>query len=125
MNNNRTILLEYLKKRGAYEPAFEKLFSTEVLNSHTFSTFTVSGFDYAVDHFLDESDQPGYGLVRTNAILNLDDSNQLAIALVEGDDVICMNTDDHSINIWLVESGRGERMPVADSLNAFLQKCMS
>ena len=125
MNSNRRILLDYLKKRGVYDPGLEKLFSTKLSNSHMFSPFAVSGFDYAVTHFLDESDQPGYGLVCTNAILNLDDSNQLAIALVAGDDVICMNTDDLSINLWLVETGHGERVPIAESLDQFAQTIAS
>jgi hypothetical protein len=76
-----------------------------------------------MSHFLGQSEDAGYGLIPTNRILGLDGSNQLAIGLIEGDDVVCMNLDDGSINLWLFEMADGKRMTVATSFGEFFEIC--
>jgi len=60
-----------------------------------------------------------YGLIASNNILHLDHEHQVAIGLVEGDDVICIDLKDGSINLWLVENGNGEHITLAPDFASF------
>ena len=85
----------------------------------SFKLCSQNGFDYMVSHFLDASDIKGYGVIATNASLQMS-GEQLAIGLIEGDDIICMDLQDRSIYLWLVQTGKGERIKVSDSFGEFL-----
>lgn len=76
-----------------------------------------------VSHFLDLSERCGYGLIVTNKTLGTDTGDTLVIGLIEGDDVICMDIPSGSISIWMIQSGDGEQLKVADSFQEFLASC--
>lgn len=83
--------------------------------------FNVSGMDYVISHFLDFSGESGFDIAKTNEILRTESKHIIAIALVEGDDVICINTIDNSICLWLVQSKNGECIKFASSFEKFME----
>lgn len=76
-----------------------------------------------VSHFLDLSERSGYGLIVTNETLKTASGDALAIGLIEGDDVICMDIPSGTILIWMIQSGNGEFIKVSDSFEEFLANC--
>ncbi len=121
----REYLIAYLNKRKVKDEIYKDFIINETNKKVPFKLFQVDGFDYKMSHFLDDSEQEGYGLLATNETLNLSDSNYIAIGLVEGDDVICMNTLNSEIVLWLVQTGNGERVKIAESFKSFLDKCIA
>ena len=65
----------------------------------------------------------GYGLITTNSLLKMDIGSYMAIGLIEGDDVICMELKSGSILLWMIQSGDGEFIKVFDSFEAFIDAC--
>lgn len=116
---------EYLKSRGINDALLSSIICKGPSQQTEFIPFSAGGIDYAVHHFLDDTDLAGYGLVQTNTILNLNDTYFIAVALVEGDDVICVNTENGSVCLWLVQTGRGEWITIADSFASFLELATS
>lgn len=114
---------QYLVARGVKDNSYQSfLFSNSTVN-HAFKLCSTNGLDYMVSHFLDSSEQVGYGLIPTNEVLKTDGGNFLAIGLIEGDDVICMDIPSGAISLWMIQSGNGESLKVADSFEEFLAKC--
>lgn len=116
-------MLSYLNSRKVVDREYRNLLLSGDLQNCVFKLCSVKGFDFMMSHFLGQSDEAGYGLIPTNHILGLDGSNQLAIGLLEGDDVVCMNLDDGSINLWLLEMADGKRINVAASFKELLEMC--
>lgn len=120
MTSNSKRIKDYLVASGIQSVEIEKLLTEDMSDQMEYIPFSADGFDYAIHHFLDSSDIPGYGVFQTNAILGLEGTEQFAIALVEGDDVICLDKKDGSVNLWLIQTGNGERIRIAPSFRAFL-----
>lgn len=111
---------EYLKDRGVKDQDYLHFMKNNPEKLDEFSVCRVDGFDFRVSHFLDESDKLGYGLVVTNQQLKLDNTKYLAIGLIEGDDVICLNLENGTVALWLVENDDGNWLQVADSFADFV-----
>lgn len=111
---------EYMKARGVTISSTAAASLKKQSEEAAYSLFAVDGFDYMVDHFLDESDQAGYGIIPTNAVLKTEAINAVAIALVEGDDVICIDIDDGAVFLWLVQTGDSEHKVIAKNIEQFL-----
>lgn len=111
---------EYMKARGVTISSTATASLKKQSEEAAYSLFAVDGFDYMVDHFLDDSDQVGYGIIPTNLVLKTETINAVAIALVEGDDVICIDSDDGAVFLWLVQTGNSERKVIAKSIEQFL-----
>lgn len=115
---------QYLTGRSVEDTFYRKFLSTNsAAEDLDFVLFSVGGFDYMVSHFLDSSERAGYGLIPTNKILKTDKGDRLVIGLIEGDDVICMDIPSGTISLWMIQSGNGESLKVADSFEEFLAKC--
>lgn len=110
---------QVLKKLGIKDETYIK-FMREGTKPFTSKMFNVMGMDFVISHFLGFSNVPGFDLIMTNAMLPSRKEYMVAIALVEGDDVVCLNSDDNSISIWLVQTGNGEYLKVASSFELFL-----
>ena len=111
---------EYMKAHGVNISSTAAASLKKQSDEAAYSLFGVDGFDYMVDHFLDDSDQVGYGIVPTNTGLKTETANAVAIALVEGDDVICIDTDDGAVFLWLVQTGNSERKVIAKNIEQFV-----
>lgn len=47
-----------------------------------------------------------------------------AIGLIEGDDVICINSLNGAIFVWMIQTGNGEYIEVAKSFEEFINECI-
>ena len=123
MKNNKTKMIEYITSRGICDPFYLDLLERG-FPQHQYRLCSAKGYDFMVSHFFDESDEAGYGLIPTNHNLHSDLEHQVAIGLVEGDDAICVNPKDGSINLWLVENGNGEHITFAPNFKSFWKMIM-
>ena len=114
-----TELKQYLRERKVVDSNYLDSITTEDLNKNKFSLFSVDGQEYMLSHFFDNSDELGYGLTKTNHILKTENTNMVAIAIVEGDDVVCINTTDNSIWLWCLQTGNGEFVKIINSFEEF------
>lgn len=112
--------MTYLLSRGL-DPDVVEYLTSDKANANVFIPFTVKRDDYAIHHFLDGSHRAGYGAKKTNDQLKTDDTDYVAVALVEGDDVVCINVKDGSVLLWLIQSSKGEMIKIADSFSDFLK----
>lgn len=112
-------IIAYMNERGVNDKAYREFLINESTAGSTFKLCSQNGFDYMVSHFLDTSDKKGYGLVGTNVALQMY-REQFAIGLIEGDDIIYMDLRDGAIYLWLIQTGKGEQIKVADSFEEFL-----
>ena len=113
-------LYEYLQNRGVTDKNYLNFVLKEKTRGEKFKLFLVDGQPYMLSHFLDASDELGYGLIETNDVLGLTDTEMLAIALVEGDDVVCINSTDNSIWLLSFQSGGGTLLRIVDTFCDFL-----
>ncbi|MGM9597336.1 MAG: hypothetical protein ACI3XO_05935 [Eubacteriales bacterium] len=120
---NKNELSAYLDKRGVNDPTYRNFITKEQKNHKKFKLCSVNKFDFIVDHFLDSSEIIGYGLEKTNIILGTNSGSRLAIALIEGDDVVCMDVITGSIALWMVQTGNGEYIKISDSFQSFICMC--
>lgn len=116
-------LEKYLNSKGVLDNTYRK-FLLDDNSDLEFKLCSVSGFDFMVDHFLDKSDIKGYGIIPTNETLKLTETTFLAIGLIEGDDIICMDVTTGKIILWLIQTGTGEHLLVADSFADFIKSCV-
>ncbi len=121
VNDNE--LINYLDQRGVKDNTYRNFVLNCATENYNFSLCTINGFDYAVSHFLDRSLKNGYGLISTNKALGTESGRQLAIGLIEGDDVICLDLKNGQINIWMIQNGNGEHLVVAKTFQDFLDNC--
>ena len=111
-------LLKYIMSRGIDDPFYFGILRTNI-SEYEYQLCSANGYDFMFSHLLDDSETAGYGLIITNQNLRTQDGYEVAIGLVEGDDVICIDTRDSSINLWLVENGNGEHIRVASNFAEF------
>ena len=113
-------LCEYLQNRGVTDKTYLNFVSKVETRDEKYKLFSVEGQAYMLSHFLDSSDELGFDLIRTNDVLGLTHTEILAIALVEGDEVICINKNDNSICLLSFQSGERELYGVAGTFHEFL-----
>lgn len=121
MNKEITI---YLKKQGVTDKDFFSFMLGTKDKDLCFKLCSVDGFDFMVSHFFDDSEQSGYGLISTNDMLKTTGSQFTAFGLIEGDDVICLNSSNGAIYIWLIQTGNGEYIKVSSSFKEFINECI-
>lgn len=116
-------LQQYLNNRGIHDADYMEYISSLSGRISVFQPCTVGNLEYAVSHLLDTSDKKGYGLIPTNDVLNTKTGKWMAIGLIEGDDIICMDTQSGKIALWMIQTGDGEYLEVADSFKSFIEMC--
>lgn len=116
-------LIGYLDRCGVMDRSYRDFVLRSNSDEYIFTLCTTSGFDYAVSHFFDKSEKKGYGLIATNEALRTGLGHQLAIGLIEGDDVVCLDPKTGRISIWMIQTGNGEQLVVAESFDDFIQFC--
>jgi len=114
-------LARYLASRGVMNNDIEELLLGNTPKE--FKMFSAGGIDFLVNHLFDSSETAGYGIEKTNHLLRLEGTQTLAVGLVEGDDVICVDIDSGQVFIWMIQTGVGERILVADSITRFMDMC--
>lgn len=120
---NQHELKDFLDCRGVKDNFYRSFVLDGNPDSCSFTLCTFNGFDYMVSHLLGKSQKSGYGLVVTNETLKTERTNRLAIGLIEGDDIICMDLTNGEISLWMIQTGSGEHLVVADSFKEFIEMC--
>lgn len=82
--------------------------------------FDVNGDPYAVQCFMGVSNIIGYDLKKANQMFKL--KNRVAIGLLDGDDPICIEKETGHVYLLLLETGDGEEIKIAESVEAFIKK---
>ena len=116
-------LIGYLDRCRVNDRSYRDFVLRHNSDEYSFTLCTTDGFDYAVSHFFDKSENKGYGLIATNEALRTGLGHQLAIGLIEGDDVICLDPRTGRISIWMIQTGRGEYLFAAETFGEFLCNC--
>ncbi len=121
-NQDKDFVIDYFKSRKLNN---EKLFA--LIRKYSFglledAKFTAAGEPYEITHFLTKSDVMGYDVSKVNDVLGLRGTDEVAFAVVLGDDVLCCNAKTGKVYIWLIQSGDREKIGVDDSLTTFLEK---
>ena len=112
-------LIEYLQKRNITDSVYLEFVLSKKKTMAKFKMFSVNNQEYMLSHFFDASDLPGFGLVEINRLLNTENTSLVAIAAVDGDDILCMHVTDNSVWLWCMESDDGAIIPVATSFDNF------
>lgn len=114
-------VIEYLKSRGVDNEAFEKFLQGFTFGLLEDVCFSVDDEPFEITHLLGKSKIQGYDIVSANRNLGLSDGDNVAIALVVGDDVVCYNTVEKNVCICFIQNGEGEEVEINDSLEAFIK----
>ena len=120
----RNQILVYLRERKVKNEKYLSFILSEDMYDIEFKLCSIDGFDFMVSHFFDSTNQAGYGLISTNRMLKTDSGRQLAIGLIEGDDVICMDLETGIISLWMIQTGGGEYLQVAQNFEEFMKMCV-
>ena len=98
----------------------EYIIKNKIVGLFTENEFDVNGDPYAVQCFMGISNIIGYDLIKANQMLKL--KNHVAIGLVDGDDPICIEKETGHVYLLLLETGDGEEIKIAESVEAFINK---
>lgn len=117
-------LMDYLNEQDVKDKTYIEFILKKSVDKEDYKQCTINKLTFKVSHFLDESSRAGFGIIPTNKILNTTKKKCLAIGLIEGDDIICIDTINGSIFIWMIQTGEGERIKVAESFKDFINICL-
>lgn len=112
-------LSKYLKERNVTDKNYLNYIMAEDTENEEYKLFMVEEQAYMLSHFLDSSEELGAGLIKTNGVLGLENTNLIAIAVLEGDDVICIDNADNSVWLLSFQSGNKELFYVTETFDEF------
>lgn len=113
-------VISYLKSRKVREPTFFALLKNNTFGFIRDVTFKVDNIQYNVAYLLSCSENSGYDIVKANGNLSMVlQANEVAIGIVEGDDVIYYDNLTGGVYLFLIENGNGERLKIANTLSEF------
>ena len=119
---DKKYVIDYLKCRNINSNALFKYFQRCKFGLLDNVTFFADNELYEMTHFLSKSEIMGFDIVAVNRQLNLDETNVVAIALVSGDDVICVNNNSNEVFLWKIQTGNGEKAIISKSLDEFFER---
>lgn len=85
----------------------------------------LNGHVYSVQCFMGESQELGFDIEKSNDLLEQESivpEHFVAVGLLQGDDVICIEKGTGFVYLLLIESGDGEIVKVADTIESFIRK---
>lgn len=120
-SQDKKYVLDYYKLRNFTNPVLESIILQYQFGLLEEIPFFVNGMEYDLSHFLTKSVVPGYDIIKANSLLGTDSTDEIAIALVLGDDAISCNVNTQAVYLWLIQTGNGEKILLSDSLADFLE----
>ena len=109
--------LEYLKFRKVKDKVLLHDIEKEVILD--LAPLFVGGDEYEVYYIMSLMDEDGFDIEQINQNVGTGSGNIVTIGLVEGDDLLCVDTQDNSMYIKLIENGDGEMIKVANDYEDF------
>ena len=119
---DKQYVLNYLHRRNVQNKVLDSIFTNYAFGLLSDAIFKVKSENYAITHFLSKSNIDGYDIVSVNDNLGLSNTSIVAFALVMGDDVLCYDTHDKKVFIWLIQTEDGKKIMIEDSLSDFLNR---
>jgi hypothetical protein len=121
-NQDPEYVVDYLKLRGIENEAYNAFLRSIEFGLLKRMRFIVDDKEFEISHILGKSDIPGYDIVAANENFGLSEGDDVAIALITGDDAICYNTKKGDVCIvYPGEDGR-ERLLINESLEDFIKR---
>ncbi len=114
-------VLKYLAERNVISAFLTDFFESSDFGLLDNAVFSVNGEEYAVSHFLSSSKIQGYDIWNVNKILNFENTENVAVAILVGDDVVVVNNKTKEVFLYFVQSGDGTMIKVANSLDDFIK----
>lgn len=114
-------VIKYLQGRNVNSQRYYHFLRSRRFGLLDDARFSVGGIPYEITHFLSRSEIMGYDIASVNCNFNLEGTDDVAIALVSGDDVICYNTRTQEVYLWQIQNGDGEKIQIANSLDRFFE----
>ena len=120
-DQDKNYVMDYLKSRKVTNRELE-----EIIQKHPFgllkdTSFFIGEEEYGISHFLSKSDIAGYDIQKVNTLLGTEALGIVAFAVVVGDDVLCYDVKSREVILRMIQTGRGKRLIVSDSLTKFLR----
>lgn len=115
-------IIDYLSSRGVVNEEYNSFLKDFEFGLLEDAGLRVDGDVYEITHFLGKSKIAGYDIVAANRNLGLSEGEDIAIALVMGDDAICYNTADGNVSLYFIQSGEGEKVIIDESLETFIKR---
>lgn len=115
-------VIDYLKSRGIANEAYNAFLRTIEFGLLKKMRFTVNDKEFEISHILGKSDIPGYDIVAANENFGLSEGEDVAIALIAGDDAICYNTEKENVCIVYPEEDGREKIIINESLEDFIKR---
>ena len=119
---DKKYVTDYLKSRNLNCKTLMEIIEKYPFGLLEEAEFSVGKEEYGITHFLSKSEISGYDIRKANAILHTDETDDVAFAVLIGDDVLCCNTGSGEVSVWLVQSGEGEKIHVTDDPDEFLRQ---
>lgn len=120
---NKNSVTEYYKERKLNCKALEHVILKYPFGLLTGATFCARGEPYEVSHFLTVSEIQGYDIRKVNKLFDLDNTDEIAVAMLVGDDLLCCNVESGDSYVWLIQTGEGEKLETGckleDIINGF------
>ena len=114
-------VLSYLQHRSINDKYYYDLINYNDFGFLKNNTFCVDNELYSIVAFCTCALNCGYDIKNVNTNLGIDNDENIAIAGVRGDVVICLNILTGEIFLWLIESGNYEKKHIANSLQDFVE----
>lgn len=113
-------VIEYLKSRKFTNKTLFAIIKDYPFGLVSGADFIVSSEEYSISHFLSKSDISGYDIKSVNETLGLSETDVVAFAMVVGDDVLCYDTKEKRLFLWLIQTQDGDKIEIEDTLSEFL-----
>ena len=115
-------VVDYLKSRGIVNEAYNSFLRNIEFGLLKRMRFTVDNKEFEISHILGKSDIPGYDIVAANDNFGLSEGEDVAIALITGDDAICYNTEKGNVCIVYPQEDGRDKILINESLEDFIKR---
>ena len=114
-------VIDYLECRNVINKRYFNFLKSRKFGLLADAWLIISGEPYEITHFLSKSSIMGYDIRKVNQTLSLEGTNEVAIALVSGDDIICYNSQTQKVFLWMIQTGEGKKITISNSLDDFFE----
>ena len=112
---------EYLKKRKiADTDYYQYAVSKEPVSEYKMIEVR-PGMEFQVTVIFSDNQKYPLSIEQANINLGLQNGNDVAIGLLDGDEIVCLNCATGAVYFWLIENGDGEKIKIASSFTKFIE----
>lgn len=115
-------VVDYLKFRGIEDDTYFSFIRDFRFGLLKRMRFAVNDKEFEISHILGRSNISGYDIVATNENLGFSDGEDVAIALLSGDDAICYNKGNENVCIVYSQQDGRDKIEIDKSLASFAKR---